>query len=370
MKIVFWQNCLSPHQAATIKSLAALSGVEASLVVEEELPLERRHLGWSVPDFGNTRIVVNPSKMMFDELIMNGSSETTHIFSGTRSYALVWNAFKACLPTDARIAILSEASDWRGVPGLARVFRARKDALQHRSRVDFLLAIGHLATRWFKMAGYPDSKIYPFGYFVEKPLKLTYDTDAKDSKTFNITFIGQCVSRKGVDILIDALATVNHLDWRLQIIGDGIQRADFEELSKRKGMFDRISFMGVLDNSDAMQVLTRSDLLVLPSRWDGWGAVVNEALMRGVRVVCSDFCGAAGLLQDSSRGAVFKSGDVTALSHKLKAQIMQGPVTRSEREKLITWSQRIRGDAAANYLMGIIKSSSGIITRVNPPWIQ
>ena len=51
--------------------------------------------------------------------------------------------------------------------------------------------------------------------------------------------------------------------------------------------------------------MRQCDLLVLPSLFDGWGAVVNEALQAGMRVLCSTACGAASLLDGRQRGGSF-----------------------------------------------------------------
>lgn len=55
------------------------------------------------------------------------------------------------------------------------------------------------------------------------------------------------------------------------------------------------------------QMMHRFDVLVLPSRYDGWGAVINEALQRGLYVICSNRCGAKALVVNDKIGKVFCS---------------------------------------------------------------
>ena len=50
--------------------------------------------------------------------------------------------------------------------------------------------------------------------------------------------------------------------------------------------------------------MAAADVLVLPSRFDGWGAVVNEALMVGTPVICSDRCGASDVIENGRNGYV------------------------------------------------------------------
>ena len=56
---------------------------------------------------------------------------------------------------------------------------------------------------------------------------------------------------------------------------------------------------------------------MLPSRFDGWGAVVNEALMVGTPVICSDRCGASDLIENGRNGYVFEAGNARALRERL-----------------------------------------------------
>jgi glycosyltransferase involved in cell wall biosynthesis len=56
---------------------------------------------------------------------------------------------------------------------------------------------------------------------------------------------------------------------------------------------------------------------VLPSRFDGWGAVVNEALMVGTPVICSDRCGASDVIENGRNGYVFEADNADALLQRL-----------------------------------------------------
>ena len=169
--------------------------------------------------------------------------------------------------------------------------RTRLDRLRYGRRVDVIFAIGHLALRWFKMAGYAERILYPFVYTTETPEPgAAFSRDPR--LPVRLLFVGQCVPRKGLDLLLAALAQLNGLDWTLDVVGDGADRLQLERQSQDLGLAGKVTFAGALANDEATRRIADADLLVLPSRWDGWGAVVNEALMRGVPVVCSDACAA------------------------------------------------------------------------------
>lgn len=370
--LIFWQNFPNHLQSSFVRALS--KNISVTLVCQEDLPKWRRSIGWEEPDYGSATVIIQPEARQIRYLLEADNRNIVHIFSGLRGYPMVWRAFQQILPTEAMIGIYSEPSNWTGVNGFLRLMRGRFDRKRYGERIDFIMAIGHLGTQWFQKCGYDSGKIYPFGYFVESPAT---DISALGSNinhdSYQIVFIGQCVQRKGVDILLRSLGELQNLAWELTIIGDGDKQDELQQLSQRLYLGYRVGFKGALSNMEAMQYLERADLLVLPSRWDGWGAVVNEALMRGVPVICSTNCGAADLLQNSMRGSVFLVGSVEQLRDKLQYQISLGKLAGVHKNRIKMWaSNNITGEIAADYLLEIIRHSQDAANSQRPvaPWLS
>src|SRR5512134_3369011 len=61
------------------------------------------------------------------------------------------------------------------------------------------------------------------------------------------------------------------------------------------------------------------DVFVLPSRYDGWGVVVNQAVAAGLPVICSNQVGAGyDLVEDSVNGLKFQAGDAHGLERSMR----------------------------------------------------
>lgn len=371
-ELVFWQGSLSIHQSALLRNLATFSGAKVTLVVWEELDTQRRETGWHKPDFGKTRIIIKPTSQVQSELLSGDLSNSVHIFSGTRGHPMVWNALCQSLSSNTYLGIQSEAYDGRGTKGLLRLLRSKYDALRFSERINFILGIGNIGVACFKKSGYSGDKIFPFGYFVETPLfqNARSSQEVLSNEFSDLIFVGQFIFRKGWDILLYALHGLNTLKWRLHIVGDGHEKDKFVNLCARLGLTDFVHFYGTLPNSEAINLVWKSDLLVLPSRWDGWGAVVNEALMCGVPVVCSDKCGAADLLDGHERGEVFSSGSVVELRSVLHRRISQGKKDAARSAKIREWSKCIDGESAADYFMAVINASITGGNKPIPPWFK
>ena len=114
--------------------------------------------------------------------------------------------------------------------------------------------------------------------------------------------------------------------------------------------------------------MAEADVLVLPSLYDGWGAVVSEALMAGAPVIASDACGSAGVVQASGAGGVFCADDRDALEALLVRAIDAGPWPVPARRALAGWAQCLGAHAGAAYLERILAHTEGRAARPLPPW--
>jgi glycosyltransferase involved in cell wall biosynthesis len=153
-------------------------------------------------------------------------------------------------------------------------------------------------------------------------------------------------------------------------VGDGESRSIWERLAVDWQISDRVTFTGVLPNTEAKAVLGSLDLFVLPSRFDGWGVVVNEALMQGVPVLCSDRCGARDLLAESWRGGVFRAGSAASLAEVLATWIARGKRTTELTERIKTWSHCIDGESVAEYFAAVLRHVYNGAARPIAPWLR
>ncbi len=72
----------------------------------------------------------------------------------------------------------------------------------------------------------------------------------------------------------------------------------------------RIEYAGFQAPDDLPRFFAQADVFVLPSRYDGWGVVVNQALGAGLPIICSDQVGAGcDLVTEGENGRLFSAGD-------------------------------------------------------------
>ena len=102
--------------------------------------------------------------------------------------------------------------------------------------------------------------------------------------------------------------------------GDGGEKVALENAAARLGVADRVRFLGFVNQSQLPALYTAADVMVLPSSYEPFAVVVNEAMCCGCPVIVSDQVGAAADLVAPLRAEfVFPAGNVTALAQILRA---------------------------------------------------
>ena len=119
-----------------------------------------------------------------------------------------------------------------------------------------------------------------------------------------LIFVGRHRYYKGVDTLIRAMA---HVNGRLLIGGDGLERANWEQLTTDLELEQRIQFVGDISDADLPAFYASGDIFVLPanSRAEAFGLVLQEAMAMGLPCVTSELnTGTSWLVQDGITGVV------------------------------------------------------------------
>jgi glycosyltransferase involved in cell wall biosynthesis len=371
MNWTFWQDVVSPLLSPLARALASMPDQTVTVVAEGELSQQRRAIGWCTPDCSPARVLIGPTDAGIERLIGGNHGEpSVHLINGLPGVALNRRVLPHLARTGAMVGLLSESADSKGILGLARRAKYYRDRYLVGKKIDFVLAMGQLGVRWFESAGYDPSQIYPFAYVTERPAVVSDNRDEEnEDKTFRILYLGQIIRRKDGVTAIRGLSELSVRDWQFDVVGNGPDLQRWRKVASEGGVADRIHFSPAVDNRVIGNLLQHADLLLLPSRRDGWGAVVNEALMSGVPVICSDNCGAADLLRESWRGSTFKTGSVESLRDVLQEWIKQnGRRNEESSARIKEWSAALEGPQTARYLVEIVAHVRDGGPRPLPPW--
>jgi glycosyltransferase involved in cell wall biosynthesis len=195
---------------------------------------------------------------------------------------------------------------------------------------------GRLGQEYFLRYGVPVSKLYLFPYEPDYDLirsigqpqvdavRARYGLDARRRY---IIYSGRLSPEKRVDLAIGAFIPIvgERPDWDLVILGDGPLRASLQA-SVPARMVPRVHWLGFINDQSSIAALYRAGkALILPSDYEPWAVVVNEAIAAGLALVCSDAVGAAAeLVRDGINGFIFPRGDLAALTARLRELTIPG----------------------------------------------
>lgn len=292
MRLTFWQPFASFHQEGLFQALSRADWVESlGLKVESGLPAARRAAGWREADLPG----VSVSRICAEERPENDPDQV-HIFTGFHTHSLIWRAFDRLPVRHAcRCFAYAEAPDPRGAIGRARRCKYRLASRKIAPRLEGLLVTGPASAAFYRNILTRDLPLHLFGYYDGTQPPAAPPPRAVSSIP-RLLVAGQLIHRKGIDLLLTALADLRDLSWELRLIGSGPQQDRLQRLAGKAGIAGRIQWLGRRDHAEVQAELRAADLLLLPSRWDGWGMTVNEALRAGCPVRASANCGAAGIL--------------------------------------------------------------------------
>lgn len=332
IKICIWENIASPHQSFFFEALS--KQVDLQVRYFEKFHNERVKLGWS----DNAQL---PSNEQYVDDVTHALKtipqwkERIHVVPGI-SYPFTKKLLDILIANDVKWIHWSERS---GI-GLARklhynvllfnILQPIVSTLLKRSYAKkinrYALGVfsqGDLAKNDFINWGIQKDKIEPLFYTVDmlnvKSESLLQKYLSSDDKKV-LLYVGSLYEGKGISDLILAFSRIKQSDnWVLILLGHDNGGSHYQELVKQLGINKKVVFAGPKPIEDVPTYISQSDLFVLPSRYDGWGAVLNEASQLGKAIISTDQCGAAHhIIKKDQNGIMVPAGDVNALSSAIQ----------------------------------------------------
>jgi glycosyltransferase involved in cell wall biosynthesis len=339
-----------------------------TIVTWKKLGTARLNLGWKIVQEQNLKVIklYEGNWWKIANSVLKQHKDAVHIFFGFWSVYAFFLLIIDALLRGRKVAIINEpysitASGYINNGNLILNFiKVKLRPLLYKLARNLLyfispknkpciIPLSLIAKDQFIRAGFKPESLFPFGYFVEKQ-GFGFTTTHNCVVPVKIIFVGNIIQRKGIDILISAIKKVNQEKESiiLDIYGGGQVNTYIPK------NLNYIHYKGVLPQSNVQQTIAKYDFLALPSRHDGWGLVVNEALLQGIPVIISDRVGAKCLIENSGAGIIFKNEDVDDLTQKIWG-FVDNPISIDEMKRnAIDTSTKILPINAAKYLVEVL----------------
>lgn len=214
--------------------------------------------------------------------------------------------------------------------------RMLKDPLRRwiYRKCDKVLYVGKSSYRHYRRLGVPEAKLVYSPYSVDTgPFQADEGSHARmraetrreleiPEGRIAVLFSGKFSRHKGVDLVLPAVAALEQeARGRVTVLlmGAGEMEPMLRRQAEQMPLPGGVRFLGFQNQSRLSPHYLASDLLVLPSRSETWGLVVNEALHHGLPALVSDEVGCASdLVEEEVTGELFKTGSVEGLTSAIR----------------------------------------------------
>jgi len=165
--------------------------------------------------------------------------------------------------------------------------------------------------------------------------------------------------------LLDAFVEAGLPKTTLVFAGEGPLRSELEAKVTALGIRSRVRFLGFVNQSQLPAVYKSADIMVLPSEYEPFGLVVNEAMCCGCSVITSDRVGAAyDLVVHGRTGFVYPCGDTAALTKMLKDAVHNPALRESMRQAALA---RMQSWSPAQNIAGTMEAMRVAVARIQHP---
>ncbi len=341
MRIALSFKTISPHQVPVAKEFVKSAGLESvRYVYAQEQTKSRKKMGWSTDVSGVE--CVKSSSMVAQEWLETAEFMLTGIRDldlferrGARGLKTFYTSERWFKPSLGRLRMLYPAfwkmahrfvylvkkgsvtylpcGVWaaRDMAWLCARGEERRKILEELKRPGSWRPMEPIGCAWMRM----------WGYFVAPPDGAApRQTGIKPRCAVRVLWVGRLLAWKRVDTLFKAVAAcLERFPIELTVVGDGPERGALEKLGRR--LFARhptaLTFRHSVPIGEVRTLMRSHDVYALPSNgYEGWGAVVNEALEEGMIVLGTRQAGACVTMLDER--FLFDEGDVQALSRLLE----------------------------------------------------
>lgn len=379
MNVTFWQYILTEHQIHTLREVGALPGVNSTIVALSVSDVARKRQGWVAPDFDNVTIIKGGviCKIVVGARMITQKRDDIHVFltiwgSRVQFILLLYACFlrrRIALITEPYSPIACGYLDDKS--GLLEVLKTKSRKVGYRiaglllgSSVKCIFSISRLACAQFAEAGFRAESIYPYGYFIECDKVSRSVPSIAGHQALKVVYVGTLISRKGYDIAIDAIRLARSINLNVELDLYGLAN---DALIRAISALDGVRYCGMIPFGQSVEIIARYDAVVVPSRYDGWSVVVNEAILAGTPLIASRYVGAGAMVEFNNLGLVY-DGTAAGLADAFERVCAERALLNGWRDATEKFSAKLHPARAARYVRDCLNASFGSGERPRCPW--
>ena len=327
MRIAFFSNFLNHHQLPICQEFLKSEGVEFVFVATKEIEQSRLEMGYK--DMNEFPFVLRAYEGELERQKAMEIAETYDVVVlGAAPIAYLKNRMKGNKLTFRFCERPLKKGTWRRfIPKTKK--RLNETYIQYKDSNLYVLGASAYTSSDLALCGFPKEKCFRWGYF---PAIENRDVDKllagkKANDKVEILYAGRLLKLKRVGDTVKALHYLQKkgvCNFHFTIIGDGAEKQNLYNYVKKYNLGGYIDFLPFMKPEEVRKYMDKTDIYVFGSNfYEGWGAVVNEAMNSACALVVSHAVGSAAYLIDKNKnGIVYQCGDVKSLAKFLETLII------------------------------------------------
>ena len=355
MKIAFFSNFLNHHQLPLCREFSGKEGVEFIFVATEPIPKDRLDMGYENMNEKYDFVLRAYESQALQQQAENLTRECDIMILGSAplSYLEIrMSENKSAFYFTERV--LRKGYWRRFIPTTRKKINA--GYVRYKDNPLYILGASAYTSYDLKLCGFDPDKCFKWGYFPEvRACGVDHLLQKKrENSCVEILYAGRLLNLKSV---LDTVKALNLLvkngvtNFRFTIVGDGEQKPKIESYVKKHHMEEYIRILPFVPANEVREYMDRADIYVFSSNmFEGWGAVVNEAMDSACAMVVSHAVGSAPyLIENGKNGLIYPCGNVKKLAEALNSLISDASYREAlaiEAYKTITeeWTAKMAAD--------------------------
>lgn len=323
MKLAFFSNFLNHHQLPLCMNFYNNPDIEFVFVACEKIPDNRLSMGYEDMNAKYPFVVraYEDEQKAFEivksyDVVIFGATPLSFLEERMNTNKLTFRFCERSLKKGA----------WRRFIPRTRK-KIHNEYIRYKNKNLYILGASSYTAYDLALCGFPKEKCFQWGYFPEteeKNLDDLFELKAQNPIP-EILYAGRLLKLKHV---MDTVKSVHNLvlqnvDCHFTIIGDGECAEEIKHYIQKNGLEKHIKMLPFMSPAEVRGYMDKADIYVFGSNfYEGWGAVVNEAMNSACAMVVSHAVGSAAyLIKDAENGFIYKFADINELTKKLKVLI-------------------------------------------------
>lgn len=322
MRVLQVTNAISHHQLPLARKIAEMVGVENFRFAVTDPPqthVDRQQLGWNSQE--NEPWIIRAGELDKDKKeLEQWWDEADVVICGERRFSRMKDRLD-----EGKLTFYMSERWWKPPIGMARLLHPRYALMAARfakiakSSLFHYLPQGGCASDDMRRIAAFNGRMWQWGYFTELPNPLP--SCDRNGGSLRVLWAGRMLAWKRVETLISAFSKLQQecQDAILTLVGFGPERFRLERLAGELLAENSYRFLPPMPVPRVLELMCQNHIYVLPSNgYEGWGAVVNEAMSVGCTVIASAVAGAAKtIIRNRENGLLFSPGDWRTLGDQL-----------------------------------------------------